>query len=992
MRRRTVDVPGNLVLVPGATLDAELLRRRSDHLPEDVHDLAADLGARERGVPAIVAEPRRPGGDRSLLLYGRSYVARLYRSRREQGAYRVAAVLPLAFRHHRDIERGCLLVRPGGWLARHPDAGTPAGSDTHWPLLEDAWRRLSEELAARHGAPELAERHARFLDTVERAIDTVEDIAADRARETGDFPYRAARAAGERRHGTRAVYTFDLAVERGPDEGAFVQIGGEPDLRGQVVRACAGGTSVTVSFDRAVDWDSVPRQGALRIPTGQAVHERRRQAVRTLRERRSLNPYLLDVLVDHRVRPSSPAPDALGEALDPAQTDAFRRALSAEDLMLVLGPPGTGKTRVISEIARAVAARRTRERVLIASHSNRAVDNVLGRLPKDLVVVRVGNEARVTPEGRPYLLEEQAAGLRQEILGRLETRLTARGDIEAVREWYETLGRLLDRLGTLTAEEADRRAALAEAGRAAGGPALLRVDELLAERRRLDREEERGTRRTERLTRSRDAALRRTGLRPVGFVFRFLARRHERRLARAEAVAAVLAGRQARHRRELAEAEHVLDEATRDIPAVRTARRALEETAGRAAACRAEALHAADRCRSLLAAAGETPPDLAPPTADPAVADREPIRLHDSLTRLLPGLLARHTLLAEWHDEVASATGQLHTELIRYAHVVAATCIGVASRPELTGLGFDLAVVDEAGQIAVPDLLVPLVRARRAVLVGDHRQLPPYLDAEAGDRAGRRADPAVTALLATSALEMLQPHLPGSAVVSLTNQRRMPSAVADFVSGAFYEGRLRTPGPDLPHDALLFRAPMVFVDTSRLPDGRRFEQDAGDPSGGARTGYVNPAEAHLLTLLAAHYAARGEEWAVIVPYAAQAALIGTALTRRTGRAEHVGQNLGTVDSFQGGERDVILYGFTRSNPAGRVGFLDELRRANVAFTRARRQLVLVGDLSTLTRAGDPGFRDLARSLREHVAARGELRSYDEVRALLDGIGTEGGGR
>ncbi|MFE2585974.1 AAA domain-containing protein, partial [Streptomyces sp. NPDC059378] len=555
MRLRTVDVPGNLVLVPGAALEAELLRRRTDHLPEDVHDLAADLGGRERGVPAIVAEPRRPGGDRSLLLYGRSYVARLYRSRREQGAYRVAAVLPLGFRHHRDIERGCLLVRPGGWLARHPDAGVPAGSDTHWPLLEDAWRRLTEELAARHGAPGLAERHARFLDTVERAVDTVEEITADRARETGDFPYRAARAAGERRHGTRAVYTFDLAVDRLPDEGAFVQISGERDLRGQVVRAPAGGTSVTVSFDRAVDWDSVPRQGALQLPTAQAVHERRREAVRILRERRSLNPHLLDVLVDHRVRPSDPAPDALGETLDPAQTEAFRRALSAEDLMLVLGPPGTGKTRVISEIARAVAARPTRERVLIASHSNRAVDNVLGRLPKDLVVVRVGNESRVTPEGRPYLLEEQAAGLRQEILGRLETRLAARGDIKAVQEWYETLGRLLDRLGTLAAEETVRRAALAEARRAVGGPALTRVDELLAERRRLDREEERGTRRTERLTRSRDAALRRTGLRPVGFVFRFLARRRARRLARAKAAAAALAGRRARQRRDLAEAE-----------------------------------------------------------------------------------------------------------------------------------------------------------------------------------------------------------------------------------------------------------------------------------------------------------------------------------------------------------------------------------------------------------------------------------------------------
>ena len=158
----------------------------------------------------------------------------------------------------------------------------------------------------------------------------------------------------------------------------------------------------------------------------------------------------------------------------------------------------------------------------------------------------------------------------------------------------------------------------------------------------------------------------------------------------------------------------------------------------------------------------------------------------------------------------------------------------------------------------------------------------------------------------------------------------------------------------------------------------------------ARAGYVNHTEADLLVRLAAHYHRLGAEWAVIVPYRAQVDLISRRLDRIVGSSGVVGLNVGTVDSFQGGERDVILYGFTRSNQNGSVGFLDELRRANVAFTRAKNQLVLVGDLTTLTSAVDRGFRELTRSLRDYVVARGDMRSFQEVLGLLGETREESG--
>jgi superfamily I DNA and/or RNA helicase len=231
-------------------------------------------------------------------------------------------------------------------------------------------------------------------------------------------------------------------------------------------------------------------------------------------------------------------------------------------------------------------------------------------------------------------------------------------------------------------------------------------------------------------------------------------------------------------------------------------------------------------------------------------------------------------------------------------------------------------------------------------------------------------------------LELLVRKFPQVNVVPLTLQRRMPKAIADFISTAFYGGQLHT-DVDRAHRDELFAQPFAFVDTSTLPARTRAESKSGKrQEEWGRAGYVNHAEADLLVQLAAYYHRRNAEWAVIVPYRAQVDLISRRLGRVVGSSGTVELNVGTVDSFQGGERDVILYGFTRSNQNGNIGFLDELRRANVAFTRAKHLLVLVGDLSTLTCTTDHGFRELARSLRDHVTAHGDLRSYQDVMALL----------
>jgi superfamily I DNA and/or RNA helicase len=275
------------------------------------------------------------------------------------------------------------------------------------------------------------------------------------------------------------------------------------------------------------------------------------------------------------------------------------------------------------------------------------------------------------------------------------------------------------------------------------------------------------------------------------------------------------------------------------------------------------------------------------------------------------------------------------------------------------------------------------------VLVGDHKQLPPFLDTEVADWGKDITSAEVKALMTKSALERLVDGLPDSHVVQLNLQRRMPVEIAGFVSSAFYGGRLRTEH-DHPHHDPLFSSPIAFVDTGEMPARERQESSgrrAGESFG--RTGILNRCEAQLLARLAAFYHRRGSDWAVIVPYRAQVATVTAELSQLIGDGRRAREGVGTVDSFQGGEREVILYGFTRSNPQGRIGFLKELRRANVAFTRAQRQLVLAGDLSTLLRADDPDFRSLAQDLHTHLKRYGDIRTHRDVMAMLAKAAPEG---
>jgi superfamily I DNA and/or RNA helicase len=317
---------------------------------------------------------------------------------------------------------------------------------------------------------------------------------------------------------------------------------------------------------------------------------------------------------------------------------------------------------------------------------------------------------------------------------------------------------------------------------------------------------------------------------------------------------------------------------------------------------------------------------------------------------------------------------------VRYADVIGATCIGVASSKYLNDMAFDLAIVDEAGQITAANLLVPLVRAERAVLVGDHMQLPPYADHELAAWA-RVEDPELADLVTKSAFELLFPFVPQSSRQMLNIQRRMPYVIGEFISAQFYKGQLGTGTQRADRDEL-FANTMAFVDTAKLPAGQRRERYPRADEPWPSKSYINDAEAQLIAELVAYYDARKSDWVVIVPFSAQEGRVSALLAERLGDEERTATRVASIDSFQGGEHDTVIFGFTRSNGMGSVGFFSDVRRSNVAFSRARRRLIMTGDLSTLLNASDPGFRSMMTALHDHLRRRGDIRDYREISALL----------
>lgn len=319
-------------------------------------------------------------------------------------------------------------------------------------------------------------------------------------------------------------------------------------------------------------------------------------------------------------------------------------------------------------------------------------------------------------------------------------------------------------------------------------------------------------------------------------------------------------------------------------------------------------------------------------------------------TRGKPQPGAKQQMREEARDLIRDAQ-RIETQVIEHvihsADVVCVTMTAIGS--EVLGQRhFDLAVIDEACQSTEPAGWIPLLRSERVVLAGDHRQLSPTVLSREAERQG----------FGLSLMERVVDLFGDTVARRLDVQYRMHESIMQFSSHEFYDGTLLADAAvrehvlaDLPavQASSLTTTPLEFIDTA----GAGYDEEL-DPKGESRR---NPQEAELVVKQVQRLLDAGlstGQMAIIAPYAAQTRLLREHLQHAYNDLE-----IDTVDGFQGREKEAIIISLVRSNSACEIGFLADTRRMNVALTRARRKLIVVGDSATI------GIHDFYQRLLAH---------------------------
>jgi hypothetical protein len=317
------------------------------------------------------------------------------------------------------------------------------------------------------------------------------------------------------------------------------------------------------------------------------------------------------------------------------------------------------------------------------------------------------------------------------------------------------------------------------------------------------------------------------------------------------------------------------------------------------------------------------------------------------------GLLTRLQLQGEWLQRIASDSG-LATVFLDQTSVIAGTCVGYLRHPAVRHLDIDLCIVDEASRATLTEALVPVSRAKRWVVVGDTNQLPPIDEDLLRNKELLNDHQLLPEDVKQTLFQRLTDRLPEHSQVMLNQQYRMIRPIGDMISTCFYDEKLRSPNEvRLDGYALGYGKPVQWLDTSAHGDARR----EAAPHGKGKS-YANRAEARIvidrLKVLDGSIdkkvvrLAKGSEQLdvlVIAPYVAQVADLKQQLAPLRDRLRHLAITVMSVDAVQGRESDVAIFSVTRSNAKAELGFIgpDYWRRINVALSRARFGLTIVGD-------------------------------------------------
>lgn len=783
------------------------------------------------------------------------------------------------------------------------------------------------------------------------------------------------------------------------------------------------------------------------------------------------HPVLHSLISSHSNGPFVP-PQRLfnpGVAKFPRQVDAVSLALSLAPLGLIKGPPGTGKTTIITEIVRQLTSRG--QKVLICSQTHQAVLNVLERLHKEggFRMIRHGHEDNLADIEKTYLGGGAEDAYFHNVVGRTRNALhTIRTKGDAIALALKSLPDALNAavclqdvrncLETATAEftkqaehdakaaddllsqkladaEAAERKALADiANRRKNAGQALQV--IRAQISKADHGRESAVARFRAKTnREPDVVefepsvgrwLRDT------FVPDWLATADAiqerfsvamRKLTELKPQDQALSSQLTRLEFEGSAARKFRSEATtRDRDVHANSRSDIERR--RSEKCQQtgdKARTEEKKLRLIQAGAVACVSELVNSLTD----DSSPDVWKEALAQMTDAgraISKRCAFLSEWLKDIEAEPSDLTACYWDHLQVFFSTCVGVGSWRRLVERGrdaVDLVIIDEAAHATATETLIPLLYAKRAILIGDEMQLPPIMPSNIGEcgescsQLVRMAIPnsdeptrgiagevrMTPCWLGCSYFEWIWRARPNVSRIMLDTQFRMHPSIADFVGSVFYPEGLVTgvSGKDRELGFGEFSRPVCLISTSAYENRHEEFLDPGyrnELEAGAVRRVIEKAESELRT---------PQEFGVITPYAEQKHLINRKLAELLPDLKKVRLTLddvASVDSFQGSERDVIIVSFVRSPKPCRhcqgtgsrgqrkcddcqgkgwrgtgLTFARDLRRLNVAFSRARKMLILIGDIEALTdaryRGGAPGGRVL-NLFKQYVAIQGKV--------------------
>lgn len=764
----------------------------------------------------------------------------------------------------------------------------------------------------------------------------------------------------------------------------------------------------SIAFYHQFDDEDIPQSGKLVMGVNDTQTKVRSRVIRSMERGKLESKYMYKVFDDFSVDGYEAVPDDLKEYLvrkmagkfppNQMQLEAIIKGILTEDLLLVLGPPGTGKTTVISFWVEYFIQKGMR--VLISSQNNAAVDNVLARFGEMAETVRLGNENKVQENCKAYLPQNKIAAM-QNHFNENDKRVQSdfkhnENEIKRYKERLTTYKTLMD----IYIEKRRTLKGFADNVVDTMKGIISQYDEIRSIERQLD------------------VILENRAHKEI-----FLQVYEKKNL-----IVKLLRRKYAKHvREELGKDSDKLFDLRKKykhyVEVYKWGIVALNNHISEAREKKLVEQYKDAESKVLSYTDIAMKPDYTPDFVGELVGiysapafGKNLQAMNDliitefaEMERLEKTISKAKSALKEWNALVNNERNDImQNALLETCQIVGATCIGINSNRTFSNVKFDVAIVDESGQIQIHNALIPMSRARKNLLLGDYKQIPPTAKDEVIKACN--AEEIDTKLLNMSFFEyvfesmrkktvkelesngidksqilrpVLEDYEPApfkkfepeavqdmicrvvkdpKKLVNLNSQFRMPGNISDIISEWFYEGNYHS-SYDMSRFAPMVPGtdkPLVVVSTSKT-------HNRGESQPTSKMGYQNHYEAQLVANMVKDVINSQPEdtrdefinkiednIGIISAYGAQVRLIRDYLSKsRLGIKEsQIRSMVASLDSFQGQERPLILYSLTRSTTykspeTGRIGFMKELRRLNVAFTRCQKQLVIVGDIDYL---------------------------------------------